>query len=192
MQRLGQRSATVVIAGLCAAFVLALGMSAEAGASVSEKKLTKCATKSASKAITKALNKLYKTDDAADIVKVSDLSPDQVDAYQSAVQQLLTAQPPNPGATPKAVNLKATCQGKTAADFTYEVSIGGNVVSRGSQGDAVLKKGKWLLNPQNMCDNLAHSVTQAQLTFASACYAALGVQGNVCDPRNFETCGPPG
>jgi len=175
--------------------VLVLGMSAVARASVGDKKLTKCATKSASKGIAKALDTTFNAETGIDAAKVIDLTPDQVDAFAAALQQIMDAGEAAGSSTPpvKAANVKPTCTGKTKADFTYDVANAeGSVVSPSLQGDAVLKKGKWLLDPVNVCDNFAHSVVAAQLAAAAACYSALGIEGaTVCDPRDFTCFGPP-
>ena len=181
---------------LCGAIVvvclIALTMTATASASVADKKLKKCDPKTAAKGIAKALNVAIGAETAADAVKLVDLQPDQVDAYTAALQQAMDASTSS-GSSNKAVNVTATCQGKSAADFTYDYAdADGTVLSPALQGNAILRKGKWLLDPVNACDSLAHGIGEAVLAAAGACYEALGLEpGPICDLRNPDpACGP--
>ena len=174
--------------------VVALGTASFASASVVETKTTKCVTTSASKAIGKALKKAMAAKTGVDAAKVSDLQPDQVEPFAAALQMAFDAAEASGQSTApvKAVKVTATCQGKTAADFTYDVATAdGSVVARGLQGGAVLKKGTWLLDPVNACDNLSRGLGLAQIQAANACYAALGVAPTTppCDVRD-PTCRP--
>ena len=183
------RLVRVLLSVIVATGLVVLGTSAAASASVGDKKIKKCATKTASKAIAKALAKTMNAETGEDSAKVMDVPPDQFDAFAAALQQAKDASTPS-GVELKVINVKATCQGKTSASFTFDIAADdGTVVAPGQEGDAVLKKGKWLLNPVNACDNLGRNPQPAILAAATACYAALGVQGNVC-PVNDPRCGP--
>lgn len=162
-----------------------------AGASTGDKKLTKCAPKTATKAIAKALKKSQKAKTGADTAKLMNLEPDQVDAFAAAMQQSMDARSAN-SLPEKLINIKVTCRDKTTADFTYDVSVQGTVVASALPWDAVLKKGKWLLDPVKVCDNLARSTQAAQLSAATACYTALGIQNATVCPINDPTCTPRG
>lgn len=184
----------VLLSVVVAAGLVALGTASFASASVVDKNTKKCATKSASKAIAKALKKTMAAETGADSSKFMDLQSDQFDAFAAALQAAMDAAEASGQSTApvKAVNVTATCQGKTAADFTYDVATAdGSVVASGLQGDAVLKKGMWLLDPVNACDNLSRGIGVAQIQAANACYAALGVEPTnpPCDVRD-PTCRP--
>ena len=78
------------------------------------------------------------------------------------------------------VTIKATCDGKTAATFTYDLALNvpkpittppSSGVGLNFAGDAALVKGKWLITPTTICDLIG--ANPATPTLGARCTAAV-------------------
>lgn len=170
-----RRRVLVPLAAVLAAGVLVLGTSAVTGASVGDKKLKKCDAKTATKGVAKALHTFLTAKTGALKVALVDLQPDQVAAYAKAIGDSDAAATAAGVALPvDAAKVKAKCKGKNKAGFTYDLvnSETGDPLLAGQAGDAVLKKGKWLLDATYPCDLTDQNPVAAAAS--TECYNAIG------------------
>lgn len=151
---------------LVAASVLSLGVTAgPAFAAKKPAKITDCKKdKSLNANITKAFDTYLSgdtTDQQMSLVEKGDvLKPI---AEESAAATKASGQSPKEGFTTLSYGVKAACDGKKAATFSYDLSLGvpkpvtGPATSGAGlsfKGDAVLdaKKGVWLVSAATLCD----------------------------------------
>jgi hypothetical protein len=176
-----RRRVRLSVVAILAVGVVVLGTTAVAGASVGDKKLTKCQPKTAAKPIAKLLTVVTNSTSAAEGAKEFALKPSQVSAFTAVLQASADATKASgvrQGTNLGAAHVKVQCQGKTKANFTYDLvqNPAGQVLVPGVQGNAVLKKGKWLLDPIFVCARLSHSPFASQASAGPACYTAIGLK----------------
>jgi hypothetical protein len=169
------------VAAVLAAGSLVVGTSVvTAGASApAQKKLTKCAKKSAAKGITKALNAFLQGEGAEAKSELIDLSNADEAAFLAALDASSAGAEASGQALPvKAGNVKATCSGKKAASFVYDLQQAetGDPLLPEQPGDAVLKRGKWLIDPVLVCD-LTNQNPGAPPEAKAGCYTSVGLEG---------------
>jgi len=172
-----RRRLLVALSVALAAGALVVGTSAvTAGASTASKKLTKCAPKSAAKGITNALNAFLTGDTGEDKLALTDLTADELAAMAPAIDESSRIAEEGGLSLPvEAGNVTATCDSKKAATFGYDLqnSETGDPLLPDQSGNAVLKKGKWFLDPAFPCDLSANNPAAA--TAVAACYTAIGL-----------------
>jgi hypothetical protein len=174
-----RRRLLVVLSVVIAAGALVVGASAATAGASTASKITKCAPKSAAKGITKAMNAFLQGETTDDKVKLIDLSNADEAAFKAALEASSAGAEASGSSLPvKAGNLKATCSGKKAASFTYDLEHAetGAALLPAQPGDAVLKGGKWRIDPVLVCD-LTNMNPGAPPEAKSGCYTSVGLEG---------------
>jgi hypothetical protein len=176
------RKSLAVLAAVGLVATMAVAFAGPAGAKGTPKpskpaKESKC-TKNSKKGITYSLTQFFTAPTAAGKVAyvVNGAALQQVvDQSNTAAQQLgLT----KAGQNTIPVGVAVQCTGKTAANFTFDLQFqdattGTTVAPLGLKvsGDAVIKKGGWLISAATVCD-----LTQMESAqFGTACYNAAGL-----------------
>jgi len=171
-----RRRLLVVLSVVIAAGTLVVGTTAATAGASTASKITKCVPKTAGKGIQKALVAFLTGATGADKVALVDVAADQRDALAAAVDASGAAAEAQGLALPvTAAKTKATCSGKKAATFTYDLvnKDTGDPLLPGQAGDAVLKKGKWLLSAVFVCD-LGDQNPAGAGAISTQCYTAIG------------------
>lgn len=174
----------IVVASVAGALLVASPASAK-----KTKKVTKCDSR-ASELIQTAFIQYFVAPTAAEKVKYVEDGKKIVAATDASITANAEA-----GLTPAdvysvPVDLKATCDGKKAATFTYDIAripktptppstvpAGTTGFGLSLTGDAVLdtKKGQWLVTAATICDLMNGSPAPKAKEAAADCYRAVGL-----------------
>ena len=174
-----RRRVLIALSVALTAGALVVGTSVVTAGASSGTKVTKCVVKSANKGITKAMNAFLQGETTDDKVKLIDLSEADEAAFKSALDASSAgAAASGNSLAVKAGNLKATCTSKKSASFIYDLQAAdtGDALLPQQPGDAVLKGGKWLIDPVLVCD-LTNQNPGAPPEAKAGCYTSVGLEG---------------
>jgi hypothetical protein len=152
-----------------------------AGASAASKE-TKCSSSSA-KGIKKSWNQFLGAPTAAQKVKYVDQGAKIQDSVDKSNAAALAAGLTKPTQTNVSTSVTVTCNGKTKANFTFDLQFKDKTTGTTTpplglhqSGDAILKNGTWYISGSTVCDLSALSTDPASKAAVQECYQALGLQ----------------